>query len=294
MKRAIQIGVGALLILASPVAFFGGTAITLMTPKLYEGVATVQIQPPEDLDLREDHPVIKEWIRTEAFKMRSKPVLHDVSSALNLSDLWGKTFNADGAPMPGPEVWDLLAQRLKITVPQHLLGIAEVRCYSEDPGEAARIANEVAHAYKMRRLQDERKNLKRLIDAHKKQLDELANNVTQIEDSLKRKVLTPEERTQKEKELRIAKAILIKVREKIKKQAEDFPVPKSPVDIVSPATPPMRPVSPRLYTNFLISLSLAGILLLTGSLFVAKGIKKNKGVQQELGEIRETSSRPSG
>ncbi len=94
------------------------------------------------------------FIQTEFEVIQSEAVLGRVIKNLNLLEDWGKKY---GGNLKVPETIQLLKQRMDLR-PVRNTSFIEIRVFSEKPDEAAKLANEIAQAYKEFR-QDQRKRL---------------------------------------------------------------------------------------------------------------------------------------
>jgi uncharacterized protein involved in exopolysaccharide biosynthesis len=147
---AVLAGLGALMLM-------GGIYLLCKTP-VYEAVTRVKA---------EKDPVIEPfpgayqgfdpfWVQTEFEAIQSKVVLFPVITNLNLTARWSVTV---------PEVYPILRDRLLIRQARNS-SIIEIRARSQDPNEAAELANAVAASYRDYRLQQ----LRLAIAASKKEI----------------------------------------------------------------------------------------------------------------------------
>jgi polysaccharide biosynthesis transport protein len=91
------------------------------------------------------------FIQTEFEAIRSEVVLGRVIEALDLNREWGKRYN-NNERLKTTETLEILRGRLDLRPVRNTMFI-EIGVYSEKPEEAARIANAVADAYKLHRLE---------------------------------------------------------------------------------------------------------------------------------------------
>ncbi|MBM3834050.1 MAG: polysaccharide biosynthesis tyrosine autokinase [Verrucomicrobia bacterium] len=86
------------------------------------------------------------FITTEFEKIRSKHVLYQVIDKLKLNEKWSKKFGIDGV-LKTPETFLRLLSKVDVRQTRNT-SLIEIRVYSDDPKEAADIANEIADTYK--------------------------------------------------------------------------------------------------------------------------------------------------
>jgi capsular polysaccharide biosynthesis protein len=92
------------------------------------------------------------FIQTEFEIIKSDNVLGKVIDTLHLDDAWGKRYNY-GKLIPKPEAIGLLKQCLDLQ-PVRNTNLLDIGVVSEDPEEAAKMANAIAAAYIDQRNQD--------------------------------------------------------------------------------------------------------------------------------------------
>ncbi len=89
------------------------------------------------------------FIQTEFELIQSQLILGKVIDELNLNEEWGKKYN-NGERLKTSETIALLKNRMDLR-PVRNTSIIEIRVFSENADEAARIANAIAEAYKAHR-----------------------------------------------------------------------------------------------------------------------------------------------
>jgi len=94
-------------------------------------------------------------IQDEFQLLQSDAVLSRVITSLDLIAAWGKKY-AGAARLNATEALVLLRSRLDIR-PKRGTSLIKIRAFSEDSGEASRIANAVAEAYRSYRLEQQEK-----------------------------------------------------------------------------------------------------------------------------------------
>jgi len=85
-------------------------------------------------------------IQTEFEVMQSAEILGPVIKALDLDQEWSKRYGR-GEPLKPAETMALLKSRMNLH-PVRNASVVTIGVYAEEPDEAARIANEIAHVYK--------------------------------------------------------------------------------------------------------------------------------------------------
>ena len=191
--------------------------------------------------------------------IQSGLILSNVVATLNLNETWGKKY-FDGSKLTTAESIKIINQHLRLA-PVRNTSLIEITYISDDPKEAAYLANAIADGYRDYRL-DTRQEIS------KKGMEILQQ---QYQDEEKQLLLQP---TNREQLLQNHKLLAAKIEaERLEMQIPKF----STVQIVDQAKPPQFPVSPNrtlgavLFAAGLLSL-LAGILLLK---LVPKGTTGN-------------------
>jgi capsular exopolysaccharide synthesis family protein len=166
-----------------------GTGFTLMLPKIYSAEARIKVeQDALDIDVfqREMTPGFNPFfLRTQFEIIQSKPILYEVIRTLDLQEKWGKELSEGGQPLTQQAAFSVL--RGSVVVEQHMnTSLIQIKCFRQDPNEAARIANEVAHVYKEHRLAVKRREVKRAIDALKNELEKQQDKVDEAENEVER------------------------------------------------------------------------------------------------------------
>lgn len=137
--------------------FLASVLITFMIPEAFVGAATVLISRPTSTS-------DTTWAGTEGQVISSSAVLERVGKNLDLQVVWGKKYN-NGQPLNVVDVVALLKSRLELSFVEPASGSAvsiadsiplHIRAYSDDPQEAAKIANGVVDAYRAFRLEENR------------------------------------------------------------------------------------------------------------------------------------------
>ncbi len=111
------------------------------------------------------------FMETEMKVMKSQAVLDKVIESQGLNAAWGQKY-ANGQTLTTAETRTILEKLLDLR-PVRNTALIDIFFYSEDPNEAARIANEVANVYRDYRL--------------KQQTDQIMSNITSMEKGYKDK-----------------------------------------------------------------------------------------------------------
>jgi capsular polysaccharide biosynthesis protein len=149
MKRALMIG-GIGLLALSAVLLTTGLIQFIITPT-FESVARISIQPePSSLpstsqaDGKMDISNVP-WFQTEVERLQSRMVLYQVITNLNLNRTWGEKFKE--GELSTDLTYALLKRQIHLR-PARGTALLEIRVRSDDPMEAAAIANAIAAAYR--------------------------------------------------------------------------------------------------------------------------------------------------
>ena len=129
-------------------------AITFILPEAYSSTARVLVKPdpefpqtPETSKQNDNFANLSYdpyFIQTTFEIIESKIVLSQVVQKLNLSEIWGKKYSVD---LNSEQTMYLLKKRLVLT-PVRNTQLINVQVFSENPKEAATIANAVAESYR--------------------------------------------------------------------------------------------------------------------------------------------------
>ena len=137
------------------------TLITFILPESYSSTARIKLnQEVTELAGKAGpsapSPVYDPYfIQTEFELIQSELILGKVISALDLNTLWGKEY-AYGSRLKTSETVALLRSRLDLR-PVRNTSLIEIRAFSEQPAEAAKLANAVADAFRDYRQEKQRR-----------------------------------------------------------------------------------------------------------------------------------------
>jgi succinoglycan biosynthesis transport protein ExoP len=131
------------------------TLVTFILPEQFASTATLKIERDKsDIDELAGNSRISAFdpyfIQTEFEVIQSETILSNVVDVLGLNDKWGKKYN-DGAKFKTQESMGILKNRLSLR-PRRNTALIDVTVYSENPNDAAELANAVANTYRQWRL----------------------------------------------------------------------------------------------------------------------------------------------
>ena len=144
MKRTLLIA-GIVLLVLSAVLLVGGL-IQFIIPPTFESVARISIQP-ETIKI----PSNEHWIQTEMETLQSRIVLYQVITNLDLNRKWGEKFKE--GQLAADLSYALLKRQLHIR-PARGTALLQIQVRSDDPTEAAAIANGIAEVYRDHRIRE--------------------------------------------------------------------------------------------------------------------------------------------
>ncbi|MFA5689483.1 MAG: polysaccharide biosynthesis tyrosine autokinase [Kiritimatiellales bacterium] len=159
-----------------------GTTFSLISPKIYNAQARIAVNRDNvDLDPFNSFANMPQnydpyFLRTQFEVIQSKPVLYEVMDRLNLQEIWAKKDE----PLTKEITYKMLRSSLSVS-PYRDTTLISIIAESEDPLEAARIANEVAAVYRDMRLDLKIKEITRAIDALNRELEKQQDKVNQAE-----------------------------------------------------------------------------------------------------------------
>jgi succinoglycan biosynthesis transport protein ExoP len=131
------------------------TAVTFILPKTFMSMSRISVGK----DITDIQPLLAMqqtggydpyFIQTEFEKIRSKPVLEEVITRLDLQNKWAKKFGAEGR-LRMSETYQILLKHLDLRQSRNTT-LIEIRAFSDNDDEAAELANEVARTYKELRV----------------------------------------------------------------------------------------------------------------------------------------------
>jgi capsular polysaccharide biosynthesis protein len=251
--------------------------ITFLLPQTYASTARIKVEPDTE-SARENPPVYDPYFVQTTFEIiNSELVLDPVVRNLKLDEAWGKKYGG-GRKLTVSEAVELLKRRLQLA-PVRNTSLIAITVFSEDPGEAAQLANGVADAYRDYRVGASQELAAHAVRAIQQQYGEQENRVQEAQselDALAQPLKSgsnpaggdsPSARAYQAKQrdldtlLSLHQALLTKL-ESVKLEAE---MPKMTlVQIVDRAEPGRAPVRPNKPVTILIG-ALMGICLATAA-----------------------------
>lgn len=130
---------------AAPVfilVFLFGSIATFLAPETYMSKSRLRVtlkSPAGSIAVYD--PVLA---KTEAETIQSEIILKKVVDTLDLNEMWGKKYA--GSRLKTTDTLDLLRRSIDVR-PLPATALIEIRAYSDQPSEAARLANATAAAY---------------------------------------------------------------------------------------------------------------------------------------------------
>lgn len=134
--------------------------ITFLLPEAYSSTARIKLEPQiplangQPVGLRTTDSYDPYRTQTELGVIQSSAVLGNVVELMDLNTAWGRKYGG-GNRLTTAAAVDILKSRLELR-PVRNSTLVEIRVFSEDRHEAARIANAIADAYRELRLTQQR------------------------------------------------------------------------------------------------------------------------------------------
>ena len=252
-----------------------GTLVTFILPESFASTARIRVER-DATDIRGmiEAPVSgydPYFIQTEFEVIQSELVLSNVVQSLNLSVEWGRRY-AGGERLRTHGAMMMLRGRMDLR-PVRNTSLIEIRAFSENPDEAAHIANAIAESYRDHRLAARKRAAESGIQALEGAYDENRERLRTLQGELEE--LAGAEDQASRSRLETTKAELENVQRmgqvlltKIAAEKTELRLPATRiVQIVDRATPAARPVRPNKPLNIVMSIvvgGIAGLLLATG------------------------------
>jgi capsular exopolysaccharide synthesis family protein len=153
-RKEIILAVALLVIVA-------GVAYTLTLPNMFRSSALIKVNAEQvDMDPFSGQMLGSGYdpyfLRTQFTIIQSRPIAERVVERLNLQKVWGK----GGQDLPLEAAINVLRRSLSVNQSRDT-SLVSISASSKAPDEAARIANEVAEAYKQLRLDVKQEELRR-------------------------------------------------------------------------------------------------------------------------------------
>ena len=125
-----------------------GTAFTFALPEAFASTARIKLPYPGGVGSvgpAASAHYDPDRLQTAFEVLRSEVILERVIADLDLNQTWGTRYG-NGAPLKTAESMMLLRQRLDLR-PVRNTYLLEIRCFDQEPAEAARLANELAEVF---------------------------------------------------------------------------------------------------------------------------------------------------
>ena len=163
------------------------TLVTFILPEQFASTATLKIERDKsDIDEIAGNSRISSFdpyfIQTEFEVIQSETILSNVVDVLDLNNKWGKKYN-DGQKFKTQESMAILKNRLNLR-PRRNTALIDVQVYSENPNDAAELANAVAATYRQWRLEKGQRLGKGGVKALEDQLKIEDEKIAKVKDEL--------------------------------------------------------------------------------------------------------------
>jgi capsular exopolysaccharide synthesis family protein len=133
------------------------TAVTFILPESFSSMVRIEVGKdnpdiaPILYGAQAQNTFDPYFIQTEFEKIKSKSVLNDVISELNLQEEWSKRYGAEGK-LKTSEIYQILVKQVDVRQSRNT-SLIEIRVFDENRQKAADIANKIVEVYKRVRLQ---------------------------------------------------------------------------------------------------------------------------------------------
>src|SRR5436190_10982355 len=165
------------------------TLVTFILPESFSSTARIKIErdssdiegltKPNYVGMYDPY-----FIQTEFEVIQSELILREVVEKEDLVTIWGRKY-AGGEKLKVPEAIMMLKGRMDLR-PVRNTSLIAITVYSEDPNEAAKLANAIAQVYHDHRLAKGKKLMTGGIDALKVQFDEQEQKVLEAQKEVDR------------------------------------------------------------------------------------------------------------
>ena len=174
IRKAVIITVFLLVVLTT-------TFITYFLPKTYSSTVRIKVEKDKSdisgLFDRQNQTTYDPFFIQDQFEViQSKVVLYNVISNLNLNVKWAKKYKMD-TPLTTQRTFKILQKLIDVRQFRNT-SIIEIKAFSDEPEEAAQIANEIANVYKKVRLDLQNEAFTKGLQKYQEKLDE-QNRVVQ-------------------------------------------------------------------------------------------------------------------
>lgn len=254
-----------------------GTLVTMILPESFASTARIKVERDRtdieglaDTGARERfNPYDPYFIQTEFEIIQSETILGRVIDTVNLNDVWGKKYY-DGTRLKDTEALTMLRGRLDVR-PVRNTTLLDIRVFSEDPREAAELANQIAKSYKSWRLEKSYELAQGGLESLKKQAKEMDEvlamarkeliHLAEVAESDSASASMKMAYREKEREVEEMREFRQLLTRKMNLEEIDLNLPRSAqVEIIENAVPAVKPVRPNVPLNIWLSI-LMGLLL---------------------------------
>lgn len=166
-----------------------GLFYTLTMPKIYVANARISVREDAlDVSVFERQYITgfnPFFLKTQYEIIQSRPILYQVIQNLDLQRKWGAKYGAEGGVLKREDAYLILSKSVRVEQYRDT-SLIDIKVYSEDREEAARIANEIANVYREQRLALKRREIKRGLEALENELQKQQERVSAAEQELER------------------------------------------------------------------------------------------------------------
>jgi len=165
------------------------TLVTFILPESYASTATIKIERDiSDITGMTDRPIGMSYdpyfIQTEFEVIQSETILDPVIKTLDLNKAWGKKYGS-GDPLKTSETMLILKGRMNLR-PVRNTSLIEIKVFSEDRDEAAKIANTIAQEYRDHRQEQRTKLTKGGLSALEENLANQDEKIKEVQQETER------------------------------------------------------------------------------------------------------------
>lgn len=268
----------ALLIVGLALCGFGLSL--LLQPAQYAATARINVEkePPAD---GPDYSYDPYFIQTEFEVLQSQLVLGIVITNLDLNEVWGRKY-FHGATLKTSETMAIIKRRLNLAPVRNTRLIA-ITFYSEDPKEAAQVANAVAEAYRDYRVASRIKLASNGLEILQQEFQAQAQPISVLQtkvEQLRRKFgiqdlastnQSPEQQPYWDEKRKLDQ--MIKLHQLLYLKLEAEKIPETLLVEITEAEPPKSPVGPNRFVG--------AALLALGLVSTAAGLFRLKSSRQQ-------------
>jgi capsular polysaccharide biosynthesis protein len=265
----------SLLIVVCLAVVLAATLVTLVLPESFASTARIKIERDHpDIRGLSDQPAAPApydpyFLQTQFEIIQSETVLGRVIEARNLNEVWGRRYY-DGSKLKTPETLVLLRSRLDLR-PVRNTALLDIRVFSENAGEAAELANEMAKSYKAWRVEKTYELMKDGLDSLKKRAAEMDERIAKCRQELANSAESAENTQRldlkkltylaKQKEFEQMNELRWELTRRVYLEDTDLRLPRNEqVMIIESAVPGVKPIRPNVPRNIVLSILLGGLL----------------------------------